>query len=315
MSDRAVFVVALADAARNVAGKRAMQAQFPDARIVSFPDCTDNKVLAKATALLVWNPDPKLLALMPKLDFVQSYGAGVDHLLPYWDQLSQMSVARFVDPGLSENMSHYVINQILNDQLHATRYADQQHQSVWLPHDPRAGKRVLVMGLGTIGRKVADDLLALGYLVTGWSRTLKPHTGYPTLSGLDALQSSLAHMDYVVNILPLTPDTRQLVNAHLMGKMTPDCCFINVGRGATVDTAALIRQLDQGLLRKAVLDVFEIEPLPVDHPAWQHPKLVLTPHIASITNIKQVVAVFAENQRRIASGKPILHEVNMTLGY
>jgi glyoxylate/hydroxypyruvate reductase A len=315
MSDRAVFVVALADAARNAAAKRAMQAQFPEAHIVSFPDCTDDKVLAKATALLVWNPDPKLLALMPKLDFVQSYGAGVDHLLPYWDQLSRMSVARFVDPSLSENMSHYVINQILNDQLHATSYADQQRQSVWRPHVPREGNRVLVMGLGTIGQKVADDLLGLGYQVTGWSRTPKPHTGYPTLSGLDALQSSLAHMDYVVNILPLTPDTRQLVNAHLMGKMTPDCCFINVGRGATVDTTALIGQLDQGLLRKAVLDVFEREPLAADHPAWLHPKLVLTPHIASITNIEQVVAVFAENQRRRDNGKPILYGIDMALGY
>lgn len=315
MSDQPVYVVALADTLRNSAAIVDMQAQFPEAQIVSFPECTDKKVLAAATALLVWNPDPALWALMPKLEFVQSYGAGVDHLMPFWDRLSPLSVARFVDPELSENMSHYVISQILNDQLHARRYADQQRQSVWRPLDPRAGKRVLVMGLGEIGRKVADDLMGLGYQVTGWSRTPKAGLRYPALSGLEALQSSLKDVDYVVNILPLTTETRQLVNAHLLGKMSPHVCFINVGRGATVDIAALVRQLDQGLLRKAILDVFEFEPLPADDPAWQHPKIVVTPHIASITNIKQVVALFAENQRRHITGKSLLFGVNMSLGY
>ena len=315
MSDQPIYVVALADPARNLAAKAYMQAQFPEAHIVSYPECTDTTMLAAATAMLVWNPDPAIWSLMPKLEFVQSYGAGVDHLMPFWDRLSQLSVARFVDPELSENLSHYVICQILSDQLHASSYAEQQRQSLWRPLDPREGKRVLLMGLGEIGTKVANDLLALGYQVTGWSRTQKTGVGFPALAGMDRLQSSMVDSDYAVNILPLTPETRQLVNTHLLEKMSPNCCFINVGRGATVDTEALLRQIDQGLLRKAVLDVFESEPLPAGHPAWQHPKIVITPHVASVTNIKQVVALFAENQRRRAKGETLLYGVDMSLGY
>lgn len=314
MNDREVFVIALADPVRNEQARSEMQRQFPEAEILTYPGA-DRSQLVKASALLVWQPDPELWAQVPNLAFVQSYGAGVDHLASHWDQLSQIPVARFVDPELSQNLSRYVISHILDDQLQGDRYRAQQQQSLWQSFDPRPGNRVLVLGLGVIGCKVAEDLVVLGYQVSGWSRTPKAQSRYATLAGLEPLQSALSEADYVVNLLPLTEDTRQIVNARLLVFMSSDCCFINGGRGATVDSTALVHQLDQGLLRKAVLDVFEQEPLPQDHTLWQHPKVIVTPHIASISNIQKVVDLFAENQRRCVAGTPILHVVDKTLGY
>jgi glyoxylate/hydroxypyruvate reductase A len=175
---------------------------------------------------------------------------------------------------------------------------------------------VTVLGLGELGLAAARALAALGFPVTGWSRTLKDAPALArTFSGPDGLAEALHGAEIVVLLTPLTPPTENLMDADRFRLPARGFALLNPGRGALIDDAALLAALDQGQAGHATLDVFREEPLPPDHPFWAHPKVTVTPHVAAETRPRSAARVIAENVRRGEAGEPLLHLVDRAAGY
>lgn len=310
-----IVVVALAEDAMNIQAQEALSRLLPTAEILVYPDCIGHEAAADCSGLLVWKPTTDLWAHFPNLQLIQCSGAGVEQLLPRLSWGDDVAICRFVDPELSHNMANYVLAHILADQQNVISYNDAQQRRLWKSYPPRTGNHVVILGMGEIGRVVAERLASLGFQVSGWSRSVKQVEGIPVYIGQEALVELLPQADYVVNLLPYTPQTEQLVDKLHFAAMSAECCFINVGRGGTIDESALLDQLDAGLLRKAILDVFVTEPLENDSRLWSHPRIVITPHVASISNLDHVAALFADNLQRITQGEPPRYQVDATLGY
>jgi glyoxylate/hydroxypyruvate reductase len=217
-------------------------------------------------------------------------------------------IVKLSDAGMGEQMAEYALYGVLHFQRGMNLYGEQQSRCEWRPHAPRlrAETRVSVLGLGAIGSVVAASIAALGYRVTGWSRSQKSLQGMRCVAGHDALQSLLPGTDVLVNVLPSTPETRGLLNREKLGTLAQGAFVVNCSRGDQLDADALIALLDSGHLSGALLDVFAEEPLPTSHPFWRHPNVIVTPHVAAITlpapSVDQIVA----NIRRLEAGRPML---------
>ncbi len=170
------------------------------------------------------------------------------------------------------------------------------------------------MGAGC-GQAAAQALCGLGFQVTGWSRRPKQIEGITCLSGAEGLQQALRRAEILVLLLPLTPDTENLLGAEQFAQMPKGAKLLNPGRGALIDDPALLAALDSGQIGHATLDVFRTEPLPAEHPFWQHPNVTVTPHIASETRPETAAQVIAENIDRAETGQELLYQVNRAAGY
>lgn len=226
-------------------------------------------------------------------------------------------LARMVDWGLTEGMVEYVTGHVLRHHLGMDAHIHGQ-DGVWrnsvLP--PLARERpVAILGLGELGQASARALAGLNFPVMGWSRSPKEIDGIACHSGEDGLVHVLSHAEIVVLLLPLTEDTRDLLNAERLALMPRGAVIINPGRGPLIDDTALLAALDAGQIGHATLDVFRTEPLPPDHPFWAHPKVTVTPHIAADTRPSSSSHVIAENIRRGEAGEPLLHLVDRSRGY
>jgi glyoxylate/hydroxypyruvate reductase A len=238
-----------------------------------------------------WRLDAGRLGEVPNLRAILVTGAGYDHL----DLASfpAVPVVRLVDPAMADDIALYCLAWIVHFQRDFDRMRDAQRHRTWttdlvdrFARDTTVG----VLGTGAIGSVVAERCRQLGYATIGWSRSAYDRSLHDVLAGSDV----------VVNVLPLTPDTRRLVSGAQLAALD-DGVLINVGRGATIDTDALIEALD-GRLRAAVLDVFDHEPLPADSPLWSHPKVTLTPHVAGRTDPATAAPIIAANIRRVDAG-------------
>jgi glyoxylate/hydroxypyruvate reductase A len=225
-------------------------------------------------------------------------------------------VARLDASTSGAEMAEYALAFVLQEQRHLRDYQRQQARSEWKSYPPRkaAETTVAVLGLGRIGRLVARRFVDNGFRTIGWSRGPKSLRDVACFSGDDGLRQLLQDADYVISVLPATDDTRGLFNRDLFRRFNPRSVLINVGRGDLVDEADLMQALDAGLLAGAVLDVMSIEPLPADHPLWLHPKIQLTPHISGY-HLGDATRDIAENYRRLRSGEPLLHLVDLGRGY
>jgi glyoxylate/hydroxypyruvate reductase A len=174
---------------------------------------------------------------------------------------------------------------------------------------------VLVLGLGEMGRTAAKQLAAIGYDVAGWSARPRAVDGISTTSGLDALPGALANADVVVNLLPLTDDTRGLFDETRLAQMRAGASLVNLARGGHVVEADLLEALDSGHLHRAVLDVFQAEPLPATHAFWSHPRVTVWPHAAALTDLRSAVAVVAANVEAVRRGDTAAHLVDRARGY
>ncbi|MCL4146746.1 UNVERIFIED_CONTAM: hypothetical protein GTU68_006149 [Idotea baltica] len=184
-------------------------------------------------------------------------------------------------------MYEFILSILLNDLKRLTVYRDQQKLQLWKESSYRTINEVSIgiLGLGVIGHMVAKKLSGLGFKTMGWSRSEKNITGVDCFSGPEALEVMLSQTDYLINILPLTNLTRGLINRQFLSSLKKGAYIINVGRGPHVVDEDLITSINHGHISGAALDVFHREPLEKEHPFWDHPKVLLTPHIASITNI------------------------------
>ncbi|GKY88385.1 2-hydroxyacid dehydrogenase [Sinisalibacter aestuarii] len=227
-----------------------------------------------------------------------------------------MPYARMVDAGLTQGMVEWVAGHVLRH--HLGMDADIcRSDGQWVKHlPPLAGeRRVGVLGLGELGAACATALAGLGFDVAGWSRRPKEIAGVACHAGDAGLGAVLARSDILVLLLPHTPATENLLDAARLALMPHGAVVLNPGRGALIDDAALLAALDTGRIGHATLDTFRTEPLPPEHPFWAHPRVTVTPHIASETRPATAALVVAENIRRGEAGEPLLHLVDRAAGY
>ncbi len=225
-------------------------------------------------------------------------------------------LTRMVDPGLTDGMVEWCVGHVMRHHL-AIDLDLARQDGEWQPRVPPLARdrRVTVLGLGALGAAVGTALAQLGFAVTGWSRTEKDLPGMQCLSGTKGLDQALQAADILLLLLPLTEETENLMDGERFAQMPPGAFLINPGRGPLLDDAALISALDEGRLAHATLDVFREEPLPSDSAFWTHPKVTVTPHIASATRPATAAQVIAENIRRGEAGEPFLHVVDRQRGY
>jgi glyoxylate/hydroxypyruvate reductase A len=246
---------------------------------------------------------------------VLSLWAGVERIVG--NPTLTQPLARMVDKGLRQGMVEWVAGHALRHHLGLDRHILHQ-DGVWRHDAPKlaGGRPVTVLGLGELGLACALALAGLGFPVTGWSRrpTQEPRLAR-TLCGPEGLTEALRGAEIVVLLLPLTPDTENLMDADRLALPARGFVLLNPGRGALVDDAALLAALDEGTVGHATLDVFRQEPLPPDHPFWSHPRVTVTPHIAAETRAETASRVIAENVRRGEAGEPLLHLVDRAAGY
>lgn len=266
---------------------------------------------------LAWKPPAGLIASFPNVRLIVSLGMGVDHLLAD-DRLPKgVPIVRIMDDGLVGQMSEYAIYWALRHHRDIDKYEASQRAKKWQPEAfvDTIDRRVGVMGLGSIGQDTAKKFAALGFPTAGWSRTQKTVPGVETFHGSDGLAAFLARTDMLVNVLPLTRDTRGILDAATFAALPSGAYLINMARGGHVVDEALLAAIESGHIAGAALDVFNQEPLPADHPYWTHPKVHVTPHIAGATNPRTASPGVIENIRRMRAGQPLVHTVDPVTGY
>jgi glyoxylate/hydroxypyruvate reductase A len=224
-------------------------------------------------------------------------------------------LARMVDFGLKQGMTEWVVGHVLRHHLDIDFFLRNQ-SGEWHPKVPPLSRdrTVAVLGLGELGAAAATALSQLGFDVAGWSRSPKDLPGIRCFHD-DDLDTALQGAEIVVLLLPRTPSTENILNAKTLALLAPGAAILNPGRGPLIDDDALIAALDTGQVGHATLDVFRVEPLPADHPFWAHPKVTVTPHIASETRPETASEVIAENIRRGETGQPLLYLVDRSQGY
>ncbi|MCS7269366.1 MAG: glyoxylate/hydroxypyruvate reductase A [Geminicoccaceae bacterium] len=297
-----------------VAWTRALRRRLPELEIRVYPDLGDPEAIEAA---LVWSPPPGLLAALPRLRVILSLGAGVDRLLEDPTLPPEVPICRMVDPSLTRSMAEFVLLHVLRYHRFLDVYEEQQRRAQWrllLPRPPEATV-VGIMGLGELGTAAANLLRGHGFSVKGWSRTRKTLEGVKTYAGRDELDAFLADLSILVCLLPLTPETRGILDRGLFARLPEGARLVNLARGGHLVEEDLLEALESGRLAHATLDVFAREPLPADHPFWRHPKITVTPHAAAYSLPESGAEVVAENLRRLRAGRPLLHLVDRARGY
>ena len=278
-----------------------------------WPDIRDP---AEVRYLVAWVPPDDIAATFPNLELVFSVGAGVDQFdatkLP-----PHIPLVRMLEPGIAETMVEYVTMAVLALHRDLLHFISQQKQQVWreIRITPAKRRRVGVMGLGQLGQAVLERLEAFGFPRLGWNRSPREIEGVTYYAGIDTLPDFLAQTDILVCLLPLTDETRGILNADLFARLPRGASLVNVGRGPHLVEADVLAALDSGVLSGAVLDVTDPEPLPAGHPFWSHPRILLTPHNASMTTpdtaVDYVLDVIARHRR----GEDLPGLVDRSRGY
>ena len=265
---------------------------------------------------LVWKPPSGFFARFPNLCLVTNLGAGVDSLIGRND-LPAIPISRLSDHGMVALMTSYVMFAVIRYARNIHVFERAQRRSEWHYIQPRAlgDIKVGMLGLGELGAPAARALAGLGLDVGGWSRTAKTVAGVECSSGLDTLDAFLAEKEILVVMLPLTPETRGLLDARRLALLPRGAKIVNASRAAVVDETALLKCLQSGHIAEATLDVFMVEPLPSDHALWGMENVLITPHLASITVPQNAARDVAESIRRVRAGLDPLHRVDPRRGY
>lgn len=291
-----------------------LQAALPEITVLAAPAEVDPLAVRY---LACWRPPAGLFARFPDLRAVFALGAGVDRFVTRPDLAPAVALVRLSDAGMARQMIEYVRIGLLRFQRRIDDYAAQQARGLWQPLPARAAEemRVTVLGLGALGAAVAQALAADGYVVRGWSRSAHQLAAVDCRHGEAALDALLADSDALVMLLPNTDATRGLLDARRLALLPAGAIVINAGRGEQLDLDALLAGLQAGRLGGAQLDVFAEEPLPATHPAWQTPRLYLSPHVAAMTLPGPSVQQLAVALRALEAGQPPLGLVDRQRGY
>ena len=249
------------------------------------------------------------------LKAVLNLWAGVEDVVK--NKTLKVPLARMVDEGLTQGMKEWVLGHVMRHHLGIDLHIFGQDGKWrdWSAPPLAKNRTVTILGLGALGAECASTLAKVGFKVYGWSSTEKSVENVTCNHGFEGLEKSLFGSEIVVLLLPSTADTENIINEKTLSYLAKNAVIINPGRGTLIDEKALLKSLDDGKLAHATLDVFRQEPLPADHPFWQHPKITVTPHIASETKPQTASQVIAANILRFEKGKPLLYQVNFETGY
>ncbi|MBO9353061.1 glyoxylate/hydroxypyruvate reductase A [Bordetella petrii] len=267
---------------------------------------------------LVWEPDAGWLASLPNLKLIISSGAGVDHILADPQRPAHVPIARLVTQETAAEMSEFVLAAGLAITKEFKRFANDQAICRWdTPEVPRMMRdlRVGVMGLGYLGSATATLLARTGFPTAGWSRSMVPLPGVESYAGAQQLPGFLARTDILVCLLPGTEATRGILGTATLAQLPRGAALISVGRGSHLVESDLLAALDSGQLSQAVLDVFDVEPLPAESPLWRHPGVTITPHCAATPTRAERARYVADLIRRCEAGEVLPNLYDPAKGY
>ena len=261
------------------------------------------------------NSSIKDFSVFTNLKAVLNLWAGVEDVVN--NKTLKVPLARMVDEGLTQGMKEWVLGHVMRYHLGIDLHIlgqDGQWRD-WSAPPLASHRNVTILGLGALGAECANALAKVGFKVRGWSLTEKSISNVICHHGFEGLKKSLFGSEIIILLLPSTAATENIINAETISYLSKNAVILNPGRGTLIDETALLKGLDDGKLAYATLDVFRQEPLPADHLFWQHPKITVTPHIASETRPKTASQVIATNIDRFEKGKPLLYQVNFEAGY
>ena len=292
--------------------RSALASALPEAAIAVWPEpCADPDYA------LVWKPPPELFVQARPAKAIFNLGAGVEALLAVPTLPDGVPVIRLEDAGMAEQMAEYVALAVLRAYRESEAYAAQQDAGRWQQRVrlPKADFGIGILGMGLLGCAVAAALRPFGFPLAGWSRERKSIPGVASFAGDTQLPVFLGRSRVLVCLLPATPATRNLLDRSTLSQLPPGSHVVNVARGEIVVDADLIALLDAGCLAGATLDVFRTEPLPIEHPFWHHPRIVVTPHVSAVTLIVESIAQIASKIRGLERGEPVSGAVDRRRGY
>ncbi len=292
----------------------ALEAIDPNLDIEIWPHIDDYQ---KVQFAVCWNQPKHVLDQFPNLKAVSSLGAGVDHLINDETLPKSVAICRVVATSLVQQMKEYILGAVINIQRNFVQYLRQQDADKWQPHNHLLAKdlQIGVMGLGKLGRPVAHQLAQLGYNVSGWSGSPKELSDIRTFAGKKQLSSFLDGIQILICLLPLTEETKDILDLKLFKQLDNNAWIINVARGAHLVEEDLIYALDTNILQGAWLDVFREEPLPDKHAFWNRENIIITPHVASITKPTEVADQIVDNYKRVLSGMAPNNLIDPQKGY
>jgi glyoxylate/hydroxypyruvate reductase A len=300
------------DAARGAIFRQVFARELPDLEFYHSSECIDPE---KVRYLLTWNV-PNDVSRFRNLEVLFSIGAGVDQFKPEIVP-DHVKLVRMVEDGIIRMMQEYVVLGVLTLHREMLAYREQQGRGLWqaLATPQATDRRVGFLGLGMLAQAAIDRLKPFRFPLAAWSRSKKRVEGVTCYHGNDQLGTFLGATDILVCLLPLTEQTSGILNAKLFSLLPAGARLLHVGRGPQLDHGALIEALDSGRLAAAMLDVTDPEPLPENHALWSHPKVIITPHIASVTQPHTAAQSVIENIRRHRAGRNPIGLVDRTLGY
>lgn len=291
-----------------------MQTLLPEIECRSWDDPGPLEAVKYA---VVWKPPAGGLKRFPNLEVIVSIGAGIDHILVDPELPQGVPIIRTTGSDLTQRMREYVCLHVLRFHRRLPELEEAQPLREWRQgvNPPAYERKVGVMGLGNLGADAAKTLAMIGFDVAGWSRSPKEIDGVTTFAGEDELDAFLARTEILVCLLPLTEATRGILDASLFARLPEGAFLINCARGEHLVDSDLLAALDSGRLAGATLDVFHQEPLPADSPFWDHPKVLVTPHVASLIDPEAGGKMIAANLRRFIAGQPVPDLVDLSKGY
>jgi glyoxylate/hydroxypyruvate reductase A len=302
-----------ADPARGEQWQALFAEHAPDIQWRAWPDVGDG---TQVEYLAAWQAPDDLENVLPNLKVLFALSAGVDQLDLSRIPLS-LPVVRLLDPGISQGMCEYANWAVLSLHRDMLRYRQQQVAGHWQAHRllPASKRRIGVMGLGLQAQHILASLKPFGFALSGWARSQHRIEGVTCHAGVEQLPAFLAQCDILLCVLPLTEQTEGILNKALFAQLPKGAALINMGRGGHLREDDLLQALDRGQLSAAILDVLLQEPAAMDHPFWKHPQIMLTPHIAAMTQPESAFAGLLENIRRFERGEKMLGQVDRGQGY
>ena len=293
---------------------KALHENQNDIEVEVYPDISNKE---KVEYALVWNHPPGVFKEFPNIKVIASMGAGVDHIMRDPELPENVKVTRIVDEQLAKDMAEFVLALVLNKLRNLSLHQHLEQQREWKPKSYQRIEEVKIgiMGMGELGSTVGKKLTENGFSVNGWSNSKKDLDNIKVYAGREELDPFLAESDILICLLPLTPDTENILDKNLFRKLPENAFLINVARGNHLVEKDLIEMIDSEHLSGAALDVFRKEPLPEDHPFWNHPKIQVTPHIASVTKPDSVVSQVLGNYERMKNKEELQNVVDKGRGY
>lgn len=276
---------------------------MPEMDIKVYPDDGDVNEVEFA---IVWKHPRGILKKYPNLKAILSLGAGVDHIISDPDLPEGLPIIRLVDKKLTHEMCLHSLHWVLHFHSDQYLYRSQQLKRQWIQQSSiqTEDRTIGIMGLGNIGRSIGELLVNQGFNVIGWGANKKSSiTGIQYYFGQEQLSDFLSNTNILINVLPLTSNTANILTKNELSLLPKDSFIINIGRGGIIDEDDLLALLDEGHIKAVALDVFAQEPLPENNSLWEHPSVYITPHIAGQSNPNSAAQTISENIHLIQIGE------------